>query len=128
MVLAVKDADGNERLYEAFEDGTMDSAGDGGFATAFATLDRRLVMMAEDRFDLRDVFNTSHSGGNFNTTVAAELEQHGVPTAMLKGLTYSTAKRANTPAPGHGARPTIDGAAAGRAITPTAGGPIMAGP
>ncbi|MEU4291931.1 hypothetical protein AB0E63_27205 [Kribbella sp. NPDC026596] len=129
VVLSVTDADGNERLYQAFEDGTMDGGSDGGFATAFATLDRNLVMMAEDRVDLRELFNTSEPGSNFSTEVAAALEEHGVPKAMLKGLTYSSAKRENPPTAGHGTRPTTDGAAAGRAITQTAGGgPILAGP
>jgi hypothetical protein len=129
VVLSVTDADGNERLYQAFEDGTMDGGSDGGFATAFATLDRNLVMMAEGRVDLRELFNTSEPGSNFSSEVAAALEERGVPKAMLKGLTYSSAKRENPPTPGHGARSTTDGAAAGRAMTQTAGGgPILTGP
>ncbi|WP_460662088.1 hypothetical protein [Kribbella swartbergensis] len=128
VVLAVEDANGNEQLYQAFEDGRMRGVHDGGFATAFATLDRNLVLMAEGRLDLRELYNTSEPGGDFSTKVAAALEQSGVPTAMLKGLTHSTAVRTPAEAPSQGAKPTVGGAAAGRTISPSASGPSLTGP
>ncbi|WP_433157544.1 hypothetical protein [Kribbella sp. CA-247076] len=127
VVLSVKDQDGHERLYRADQDG-LAGVNDGGFATAFATLDRNLVLMAEGRVDLRELYNTSEPGANFSTTVASALEENGVPTSMLKGLTHSTAQRQPTPAPSHAAKPTRGGAAASRTITPTAGGPSLTGP
>jgi hypothetical protein len=105
----------------------MQGVHDGGFATAFATLDRNLVLMAEGRVDLRELYNTAEPGGNFSTTVAAALEQNGVPTSMLKGLTHSTSQRRPTPPPSHGAKAS-NGVAAGRTITPTASGPSLTGP
>jgi len=127
VVLALRDANGNEHVYEAFEDGRMRAVvDDGGFAIAFATLDRRLVLMAEGRVDLRDLFDTSEPGGNFSTKVAAALEQSGVPEAMLKGLTYSTATRKQVPAADQGAKPAVG--AAGRTVTPTGNAPTLGGP
>jgi hypothetical protein len=99
----------------------MQGVYDGGFATAFATLDRNLVLMAEGRVDLQELYNTSEAGGNFSTTVAAALEKNGVPTAMLKGLTHSTSQRQPSPAPSNGAKSTT----AGRTITPAASGPSL---
>ncbi|MFG1814093.1 hypothetical protein ACGFIF_10035 [Kribbella sp. NPDC049174] len=129
VILAVQDRDGKiQQLYQAFEDGRLQGVNDGGFATAFATLDRNLVLMAEGRVDLRELFNTSEPGGNFSTKVAAALEESGVPTAMLKGLTHSTAQRQTTPAPAHAAKQPRGGVAAGRTITPTASGPSLTGP
>ncbi|TDD26118.1 hypothetical protein E1218_13635 [Kribbella turkmenica] len=129
VVLSVKDKDGgNERLYTAFPNGTLRGENDGGFATAFATLDRNLVLMAEGRVDLRELYNTSEPGTDFSTNVAAALERGGVPTAMLKGLTHSTTQRQTTPPPTHAAKPPRGAAAASRTITPTAGGPSLTGP
>ncbi|MGW1342185.1 hypothetical protein ACWCOV_14160 [Kribbella sp. NPDC002412] len=144
VVLAVQEAGGQERLYQAVpvqdERGVhvvLSGVNDGGFAAAFASLDRRLVQMAESphpsgdgriRVDLRELFNTTERGGNFSTKVAAALEQNGVPTAMLKGLDYSRTARQVTPAASQGQKPTVGGAATSRTITPTTSGPSMAGP
>ncbi|TCO28251.1 hypothetical protein EV652_106236 [Kribbella steppae] len=129
VILAVQDRDGKvKQLYRAFKDGRMQGVYDGGFATAFATLDRNLVLMAEDRVNLEELYNTSEPGGNFSTKVAAALEQKGVPTAMLKGLTHSTSQREPNPVPSHAAKATPGGAAAGRTISPTASGPSLTGP
>jgi hypothetical protein len=126
VVLSVQDADGKERLYEAFPDGRLDGGQDGGFAIAFATLNRDLVRWAEGRVDLRELFDTSEPGGNFSTKVAAALEQSGVPTEMLKGLTSSTATRQTAASGSQGAKPAVG--AAGRSITPTGNAPALGGP
>ncbi len=143
VVLAVQEADGQERLYQAVpvqdEDGVrvvLSGVDDGGFAAAFASLDRRLVQMAQSphpsgdgriRVDLRELFNTSERGGNFSTKVAAALEQNGVPAAMLKGLDYSRTARQMTPAASQGQKPTVGGAAASRAVAPTVSGSSLGG-
>jgi hypothetical protein len=134
VVLAVQEADGTERLYKAIpvldKDGNVERVGlagdaDGGYATAFGKLDRRLVQMAEQRVDLRELFNTMPPDGNFNSRVASALEQSGVPTSVLKGLDYATTARQTTPpATGQGEKPSIGG----RTITPAPSGPSLAGP
>jgi hypothetical protein len=137
VVLAVDEADGTERLYQAVPRRDPRTGGlhvelagvnDGGFASAVGKLDRRLVQWAEQRVDLRELFNTMPPDGNFNSTVADALEQNGVPTAMLKGLDYSRSVRPATPESGQGVKPTIGGAAAGRAVAPSGSGPFLAGP
>ncbi|MET9315366.1 hypothetical protein ABZX12_26425 [Kribbella sp. NPDC003505] len=126
VVLAVREADGYDRLYQAFPNGTMVGVDDGGFAAAFATLHPTMVKMAEGRVDLRELYNTSERRGSFSAKVAAELEQNGVPTSMLKGLDYSTTVRTFDKAPEIPPQPhPITG---GWTITPTAHGPSLGGP
>ncbi|TDO44458.1 hypothetical protein EV651_1341 [Kribbella sp. VKM Ac-2571] len=125
VVLAVREADGCDRRYVAFPGG-MEGVDDGGFAAAFAKLHPTMVKMAEGRVDLRKLYNTSERGGSFSTKVAAELEQNGVPTSMLKGLDYATTVRAFTKAPEVPPQPhPITG---GWTITPTTHGPSLGAP
>ncbi|MEI8408629.1 MULTISPECIES: hypothetical protein [unclassified Kribbella] len=128
VVVSIRDDAGKEHLYQALPDGRMAGVNDGGFGSAFATLNRDLVQMAERRVDLRELFNTMEPGANFSTEVADALVQSGVPDSMLKGLTYSTATREQAPASGQGAKPTVGGTAAGRTVTSTTSGPSLTGP
>ncbi|WP_328521289.1 hypothetical protein [Kribbella sp. NBC_00359] len=125
VVLAMRETDGTERVYEAFQDGNMRCAGDGGFATAFATLHRDVVRMAEGRVDLRKLYNTSSPDGSFSAKVAAELEKSGVPASMLKGLDYATTAREFAASPSKGGKHS---AASGRTIAPSGHGPSLSGP
>ncbi|MFD3402300.1 hypothetical protein ACFWUU_16570 [Kribbella sp. NPDC058693] len=131
VVLLVKEADGTERKYQALPGDptrnrppTLLGVNDGGFASAFATLNPQLVRMAEGRVDLRELYNTSSPDGSFNGKVAAELEKAGVPRDVLKALDYTTAARTMTPA----AAPTARHPSSGRTIAPTGHGQTMSGP
>ncbi|MEU8221695.1 hypothetical protein [Kribbella sp. NPDC048915] len=126
IVLQVQEADGTQRTYKALKTGSMVGQGDGGYASAFATLHPNLALMAEGRVDLRALYNTSEPGGSFSAKVAGALEQAGVPREVLKGLDYSTAARTVAPAAGQGGRPM--GSAPGRHISPTGHGPSLSGP
>jgi hypothetical protein len=128
VVLSVQEADGHDRLYQAFPDGTMAGMNDGGYAAAFATLHPRMALMAEGRVDLRQLFNSTQQQGGFSSKVADALEQSGVPASILKGLDYSTTARLLAAAAGQGAKHSVNGAAAGRTITPTGHGPSLSGP
>jgi hypothetical protein len=125
VVLCVQEADGHDRLYQAFlvEEGLVTMAGvnDGGYAAAFATLHKDMALMAEGRVDLRQLFNSTQRQGTFSSKVADALEQSGVPASILKGLDYTTARQRD-PAAGQGADHPASGAAAGRTITPTGQG------
>ncbi|MDX6241762.1 MAG: hypothetical protein QOG10_6586, partial [Kribbellaceae bacterium] len=128
VVLSVQEADGHDRLYQAFGDGTMAGVNDGGYAAAFATLHPRMALMAEGRVDLRQLFNSTQQQGSFSSKVADALEQSGVPASILKGLDYSTTARQLPPAASKGAKHSASGAAAGRTITSTGQGPSLSGP
>jgi hypothetical protein len=128
VVLSIQEADGHERLYQAFPNGTLAGVNDGGYAAAFATLHPRMALMAEGRVDLRQLFNSTQQQGGFSGKVADALEQSGVPARILKGLDYSTTARQMSPAAGQGAKHSVSGAAAGRTITPTGQGPSLSGP
>lgn len=128
VVLSVREADGHDRLYQAFPDGTMAGVNDGGFASAFATLHPTMALMAEGRVDLRQLYNTSSQGGSFSPKVAKALEDSGVPTSVLKGLDYATTARLLTSASTQGTKRSASGAAAGRTIAPTGHGPSLSGP
>jgi hypothetical protein len=125
VVLSVQEADGHNRLYQAFPNGTMTGVNDGGYAAAFATLHPRMALMAEGRVDLRKLFNSTQQQGGFSSKVADALEQSGVPTSILKGLDYSTTARQMAPAGGQDSTHTESGAAAGHTITPTGHGPSL---
>ncbi|WP_134116905.1 hypothetical protein [Kribbella kalugense] len=132
IVLLVREADGTERKYQALppqkdRPATLLGVADGGFASEFATLHPNLVMMAEGRVNLRELYNTSSPEGPFSAKVAAELEKSGVPRDVLKAFDYTTAKATMAPAPSQGAR-TSNGGAAGRTIAPTGHGPSLTGP
>ncbi|MGW5189164.1 hypothetical protein ACWEOO_07920 [Kribbella sp. NPDC004138] len=107
VVLLVQQADGSERKYQALPNGTMVGDRDGGFASAFATLNPKLALMAEGRVDLRELYNTSGPDGSFSAKVSGELEKAGVPRDVLKALDYTTAARALPPGTGQGARTTV---------------------
>ncbi|WP_432893135.1 hypothetical protein ACQPYH_19270 [Kribbella sp. CA-245084] len=131
VVLLVKEANGTERKYQALpgdparnRPATLLGVNDGGFASAFATLNRQLARMAEGRVDLRELYNTSSPDGSFSGKVAAELEKSGVPRDVLKALDYTTAARTMTPA----AAPTVHHPSGGRTIAPTGHGQTMSGP
>jgi hypothetical protein len=133
IVLLVKEADGTERKYQALpgdparnRPATLLGVNDGGFASAFATLNHQLVRMAEGRVDLRELYNTSSPDGSFNAKVAAELERAGVPRDVLKALDYTTAARTMSSAATPVARQAAGGA--GRTIAPTGHGQTMSGP
>ncbi|MFI5692309.1 hypothetical protein ACIA58_10760 [Kribbella sp. NPDC051586] len=133
VVLLVKEADGTERKYQALpgdpaqnRPATLLGVNDGGFASAFATLNRQLAQMAEGRVDLRELYNTSSPDGSFSGKVAAELEKAGVPRDVLKALDYTTAARSMSPATAPAARQSATGA--GRTIAPTGHGQTMSGP
>ena len=127
VVLSVQEADGHERVYQAFANGTMAGVNDGGYGAAFATLHPRLALMAEGRVDLRELFNNSSRSASFSETVAGALAKNGVPDSILRGLDHATTSRQL--AAGQGARPTPGGRALpGRAITPTGQGPSLSGP
>jgi hypothetical protein len=128
VVLSVQEADGHDRIYQAFSNGAMASVNDGGYAAAFATLHPRMALMAEGRVDLRQLFNSTQRQGNFSSKVADALEQSGVPASILKGLDYSMTARQMAPAADHGAKHPTSGAAAGHTITPTGHGPSLSGP
>ncbi|WP_350276584.1 hypothetical protein [Kribbella sp. HUAS MG21] len=128
VVLLVQQADGKEAKYQAHPNGTMVGQGDGGFASAFATLHQNLALMAESKgINLRELYNTSSPDGSFSAKVAGELEKAGVPRDVLKALDYTTAMRAAKPAAGQGARNSAAGGA-GRTISPTGHGPSIGGP
>jgi hypothetical protein len=131
VVLLVKEADGTERKYQALpgdptrnRPATLLGVNDGGFASAFATLNHQLARMAEGRVDLRELYNTSSPDGSFSGKVAAELEKAGVPRDVLKAFDYTTAARTMTPA----AAPTARHPSTGRTIAPTGHGQTMSGP
>jgi hypothetical protein len=133
VVLRVKEHDGTQRMYQALPGDparnrppTLLGVNDGGFASAFATLNPQLVRMAQGRVDLREVYNTSAPGGSFSSKVAAELEKAGVPRDMLKALDYTTAARAMAPATSPAADRSTGGG--GRTIAPTGYGQTMSGP
>jgi hypothetical protein len=129
VVLCVQEADGHDRLYQAFPVGksgvTMAGVNDGGYAAAFATLHQDMALMAEGRVDLRQLFNSTQRQGRFSSKVADALEQSGVPASILKGLAYSTTARQLPPAAGQGADHPESGAAAGHTITPTGQGSFL---
>ncbi|WP_328999353.1 hypothetical protein OHA18_33530 [Kribbella sp. NBC_00709] len=134
VVLLVKEADGTERKYQALpgdparnKPATLLGVNDGGFASAFATLNPQLARMAEGRVDLRGLYNTSSPDGSFSAKVAAELEKAGVPRDVLKALDYTTAARTMKPASPAEARHTAS-RGSGRTIAPTGHGPTMSGP
>jgi hypothetical protein len=127
VVLSVREADGHERLYQAFPNGTMAGVNDGGYGSAFATLHPTMALMAEGRVDLRELYNTGSQQGEFSSKVADALVQSGVPASMLKGLDYSTTARQLAPAAGQGGRHVAGTAAAARTITPSGHGPSIAG-
>ena len=131
VVLLVKESDGTERKYQALPGDparnrppTLLGVNDGGFASAFATLNPQLARMAEGRVDLRELYNTSSPDGSFSGKVAAELEKSGVPRDVLKALDYTTAARTMTPT----AAPTAHHPPGGRTIAPTGHGQTMSGP
>ncbi|GAA1126979.1 hypothetical protein GCM10009630_26030 [Kribbella jejuensis] len=127
MVLQVDLPGGRQQKYQASADGVLRGQSDGGFGTAFWQLDRRIVLMAEDRdVDLQKLFNTSPPG-SFNSRVAQALMDKGVPRDVLKGLDFGTTAQSTAHPPSHGAR-THPGAAAGRMIAPTGHGPTLTGP
>ncbi|MEV8371241.1 hypothetical protein AB0P21_00790 [Kribbella sp. NPDC056861] len=123
VVLSVREADGHERLYQAFPNGTMAGVNDGGYGSAFATLHPTMALMAEGRVDLRELYNTGAQQGEFSSKVADALVQSGVPASMLKGLDYSTTARQLAPTAGQGGRHV----AAARTITASEHGPSIAG-
>lgn len=137
VVLSVRESDGHERLYQALPsetapDGTrirgprLIGVNDGGFAAAFSSLHPTLVLMAEGRVDLRELYNTSSPDGVFNAKVAAELEARGVPASVLKGLDFSTTARQL--ASNHGVQHTPGGSTASRTIATPGHGQSLSGP
>jgi hypothetical protein len=77
-----------ERQYLAHPDGTLRGHQDGGFAAAFATVNPRLVAMAEGgRIDLRALHrhqeSGAHSGPDLTTKVCAALAASGFPPEAL---------------------------------------------
>jgi hypothetical protein len=127
VVLAMKEANGTERTYQARSDGTLTEVGDGsGYAEAFGKLHPNIAQMSEGLVDLREVYNNTPRSESFNARVAKELEDKGIPLSILKGLDYSTAAKHLTSNPGQGARQPTGGASAGRAIS--AGGHGGQGP
>jgi hypothetical protein len=127
IVLLMREADGTERLYQAFPNGTMAGVKDGGFASAFATLHPQVALMCQGRVDLRELYNTSSPDGTFSAKVAAELEKKGVPRDMLKGLDYQTTAR-HLATPGAQSAQYTASSGAGRTIAPTGHGPSLSGP
>jgi hypothetical protein len=127
VVLAMKEASGTERTYQALSDGTLTEVGDGsGYAEAFGKLHPSIAQMSEGLVDLREVYNTTPRSESFNARVAKELEDKGIPISILKGLDYSTAAQHLTAKAGQGARQPIGGASAARTIS--AGGHGGQGP
>jgi len=124
VVLSVRENDGTERLYQAFPNGTMAGVNDGGFGSAFATLHPHLALMAEERVDLRKLYNTSSQEGSFSAKVAAELEKSGVPASVLKGLDYTTTARQVAANKGKPHSPVT----ASRTIAPSGQGQSLSGP
>jgi hypothetical protein len=122
VLLSVQEADGHDRLYQAFHDGTMAGVNDGGYAAAFATLHQDLALMAERRVDLRRLFNSTPRQGTFSSQVTEALEQSGVPPSILKGLAYKTTADQLRSATGQGADHPVSGMAAGHTITSTGQG------
>ncbi|TDD59877.1 hypothetical protein E1263_13160 [Kribbella antibiotica] len=97
VVVSVLDR-GREDTYVALPDGKM-IGGDRGFGSAFAGLDQRIALMAQNRVDLRQVHNALGPNEDFNAKVAESLVQNGVPASMLKGLDYSTTAQQLRPQP-----------------------------
>jgi hypothetical protein len=124
IVLRVEEKDKTERWYHVRPGWQLTGVNDGDFGAAFATVHPTLVRMAEGRFDLRDLYNTSSPEGSFNAKVAAKLEESGVPRDVLKGLDLSTTTRHLNGAP-HPSAKSPSSAAAGRTIAPTGHGPSV---
>ncbi|NEA37230.1 hypothetical protein [Streptomyces sp. SID13031] len=111
VALAVQEAGGAERHYEAFQDGSLKEVGDdSGYAEAFAGLHPRVALMCEGRVDLRTLYNGTARSESFNGKVAEALEHNGVPLAMLKGLDHSTTARQLSAPAGQGERQPTGGA------------------
>ncbi|WP_020384802.1 hypothetical protein [Kribbella catacumbae] len=127
VTLAMQEASGVERTYQAFPNGSLTEVGDGsGYAEAFATLHPQIALMCEGRIDLRELYNTTARSESFNGKVAEELGRSGVPISMLKGLDHSTTARQLATKPDQSARRQVGGAA-GRTITASGHGPSIAG-
>ncbi|MFF1816362.1 hypothetical protein ACFVWG_03655 [Kribbella sp. NPDC058245] len=99
VVVSIHERSGREETYVALPGGGM-IGGDRGFGSAFAGLDKQVALMAQDRVDLRDVYNSLAPEENFNAKVAEALVQNGVPASMLKGLDYSTTAQQLRPGTG----------------------------
>ena len=129
VTLAMKEANGTERTYQALSDGTLTEVGDGsGYAEAFGKLHPNLARMSEGLVDLREVYNNTPRSESFNNRVTKELADKGIPISILKGLDYSTAAQQLAARPGQGARQATGGAAAGRTIAASGHSPSIAGP
>ncbi|HEY3515102.1 MAG TPA: hypothetical protein VGL36_38340 [Kribbella sp.] len=128
LVLQFEQADGRTEKYRASPGGNLECEGNRGFGPAFAALDPKVALMAQDRVDLQELYNSTPADESFNARVARELLRTGVPEASLFGREYgTTAKGMPHHVPNRQAR-THSGGSAGRTISPTGHGPSLAGP
>jgi hypothetical protein len=126
IVLSVRGADGEDRLYQAFPNGTMAGVDDGGFATAFARLKPELVLLAQaHHVDLRRLYNTSSRDENFSHRIAVRLERADVPKSVLMNLDHETASAHAPSVPRTSQGSAVAGAAVTRSSSTPAGQTIM---
>ena len=126
VALTMHQYDGSVRQYHAMPDGTMSGENDGGFGKAFATLHPNLALLAENRVDLRALYNSPRGEESFTRSVSKELERTGVPASVIAQHAHSlpspgAARHALPPDHHHqpdGARPRV-----GTTYTPGPGGP-----
>ncbi|MGW7685962.1 hypothetical protein ACWGID_34775 [Kribbella sp. NPDC054772] len=81
--LTLRTPNGGRTVYVAHPNGTMTSRTDKAFAKAFATLHPRLALLAEGRVDLRQLHTPDAPPRQFTSAVVEELQQHGIPAAVL---------------------------------------------